>query len=187
MAGTLTVQNLQGPSSGSNANTVLIPSGQKLYAPGHVLQVQSTNYGARLSSTSSTMVAVSGLSVNITPSSTSSKILVTATVEGSSQLYYGMFWQVRRGTSTVIMPDTSQTLSSRIESYGIYNGDQNVSITQSATYLDSPATTASTTYTVYVKGQSGASFCLNGTLNNADNSAYGQVGSSMITAMEIAQ
>ena len=32
MAGTLTVQNLQGPSSGANANKVIIPSGQTIDA-----------------------------------------------------------------------------------------------------------------------------------------------------------
>lgn len=35
---TLVVENLQGLSSGSNANTVIIPSGHNLTAPGHVVQ-----------------------------------------------------------------------------------------------------------------------------------------------------
>ena len=39
MAGTLTVQTLQGPSSGANANKVIIPSGHTLSAEGHVVQV----------------------------------------------------------------------------------------------------------------------------------------------------
>jgi hypothetical protein len=34
MAGTLTVQNLQGPSSGANANKIIVPSGQTLDASG---------------------------------------------------------------------------------------------------------------------------------------------------------
>jgi len=187
MAGTLTVQTLQGPSTGTNANKVLLASGNTLVAPGHVVQVQSTNYGSRLTSTSSTMIATS-CSVSITPTSSSSKILISATVLGSSQDGYSMFWQVRRGTSTVVVPNTTQTLGSRIESYMIYpNSDSNVSRTNSATYLDSPATTASTTYTIYVKGQSGAGFSLNGSYANADNSAYGHAGSSTITVMEIAQ
>lgn len=37
MAGTLTVQNLQGPSSGANANKLLIPSGQTLDVSGGTL------------------------------------------------------------------------------------------------------------------------------------------------------
>ena len=39
MASELTVQTLRGPTSGANADTVLIPSGQTLHAPGHVMQV----------------------------------------------------------------------------------------------------------------------------------------------------
>ena len=42
MASELTVQTLRGPTSGTNANKVLIPSGQTLHAPGHVIQVVST-------------------------------------------------------------------------------------------------------------------------------------------------
>ena len=34
MAGTLTVQNLQGPSSGANANKIIVPSGQTLEVAG---------------------------------------------------------------------------------------------------------------------------------------------------------
>jgi hypothetical protein len=37
MVGTLTVQNLQGPTSGANANKVIIPSGQTLDASGGTL------------------------------------------------------------------------------------------------------------------------------------------------------
>lgn len=50
MAGTLTVQNLQGPSSGANANKIIVPSGQTLDASagfvppaGHVVQAVKWN------------------------------------------------------------------------------------------------------------------------------------------------
>ena len=38
MAGTLTVQNIQGPSSGANANKIIIPAGQTLDASGATLR-----------------------------------------------------------------------------------------------------------------------------------------------------
>jgi len=75
MAGTLTVQNLQGPSSGANANKVLIPSGQTLYAPGHVIQYKST-----LTNTTTTLSPPSGqvtiLSLTFTPHSADSIIRI---------------------------------------------------------------------------------------------------------------
>ena len=39
---TLHVENLKGLSSGSNANKIIVPSGQTLHAPGHVIQHATT-------------------------------------------------------------------------------------------------------------------------------------------------
>ena len=41
MASELTVQTIKGPTSGANANTVLVPSGHNLHVPGHVIQGKS--------------------------------------------------------------------------------------------------------------------------------------------------
>ena len=66
MSGTITVQNIQGPTTGSNANQVLIPSGHNLRAKNNVVQVGSycTGYGsgARLttSSTSWNTISING-------------------------------------------------------------------------------------------------------------------------------
>jgi hypothetical protein len=45
---TLQVENLIGPTSGSNANKVIIPSGQTLHAPGHVIQVKCVEWDTQL-------------------------------------------------------------------------------------------------------------------------------------------
>ncbi len=81
--GTLTVQNLQGPTSGANANKVIIPSGQTLDASngftapaGHVIQMQNAGISGNASTTSSTSFVDTGLSVNITPKFATSKIFV---------------------------------------------------------------------------------------------------------------
>lgn len=92
MAGTLTVQNLQGPSSGANANKIIVPSGQTLYAPGHVVQFAESSSSTLTSWTlSSTRLAAYGsatsnreyieaTSLTITPKSTSSILYCTASV-----------------------------------------------------------------------------------------------------------
>ena len=55
MAGTLTVQTLQGPTTGSDANTVIIPSGHNLHSPGHVIQVvHETGADAEVTGSSNT-------------------------------------------------------------------------------------------------------------------------------------
>jgi hypothetical protein len=54
MASELTVQTLRGPTSGANADTVLIPSGQTLHAPGHVINVTHGQHNAAGMSQAST-------------------------------------------------------------------------------------------------------------------------------------
>ena len=52
---TLHVENLKGLSSGGNANKIIVPSGQTLTAPGHVIQMQPARLtGATTQSTSTT-------------------------------------------------------------------------------------------------------------------------------------
>ena len=73
----LQVQTLQGPTSGANSNTVLIPNTNKLYAKGHVVQVQ-TYHVADLSAsvaTTSTSFQNSGAAVTITPQFSDSLIV----------------------------------------------------------------------------------------------------------------
>ena len=67
MAGTLTVQNIEGPSSGANANKVIIP--------GHVIQVVHARTNTEVSGDTTTYTDTT-LSASITPTSTSSKILI---------------------------------------------------------------------------------------------------------------
>ena len=43
MASELYVETLKGLTSGANANKVIVPAGQTLYAPGHVIQVVGAN------------------------------------------------------------------------------------------------------------------------------------------------
>ena len=77
MASELTVQTLRGPTSGANADTVLIPSGQTLHAPGHVLQVQETfDLNSNVISISSNSLTATGIICSITPKYSNSKILI---------------------------------------------------------------------------------------------------------------
>ena len=77
---TLHVENLKGPTSGANANKIIVPSGQTLTAPGHVIQMQhSTTTGDAVATTCSSFTDT-GLSLNITPKFATSKILVLVNV-----------------------------------------------------------------------------------------------------------
>ena len=139
MASELTVQTLRGPTSGANADTVLIPSGQTLHAPGHVIQVVNTNYttAQTFSSASSTD---SGLSLSITPKLASSKILVNFNAHLSGNGTSQGFIQIRRGDGTLIGPD--EIFYSRVSSQYTLNSFQK---------FDSPNTTSAVTYKIQIR------------------------------------
>lgn len=83
---TLVVENLQGPSTGTNANTITIPSGQTLDASsgtvipsvGQIVQVQTTVVPETVSiTTSSDADTYLGYENSITPKLANSKILLS--------------------------------------------------------------------------------------------------------------
>ena len=86
MASELTVQTLRGPTSGANADTVLIPSGQTLDASngfippeGSVVQVQNTYSNSQVIS-STAGAAIDGVSLSFTPKYNNSKLLIQARI-----------------------------------------------------------------------------------------------------------
>ena len=109
---------------------------------GSVLQVVNGTYATLVSTSTSTFVTT-GLTASITPRSASSKILVFANVVGVGKQTGNASVMLRlyRGASSITGFEdtagyTATTASNMIGSC-------------STTYLDSPATTSSTTYTVY--------------------------------------
>ena len=101
--GTLTVQTLQAPTSGANANKVLIPSGHTLHATGHVLQVQETSDLSSSSiNISSSSLTATGIICSITPQKNDSIILIdwfSSMADHSTNFGYGkMYLKVGSGS-----------------------------------------------------------------------------------------
>ena len=192
---TLQVENLIGPTSGSNANKVIIPSGQTLYAPGHVIQVVNNIQTTSLSSTSTTFADVSGLTVNITPKSSTSKFLVEAQVNNLSTNTGTLVTLRLVRDSTVIAGHSSgsgiaDSTGSFITGGGgdaetnTYTGGNPRKVNGGAiSFLDSPSTTSALTYKVqFATATSTQTVYLNRWALNSDMGS-----SSSITVMEIAQ
>ena len=139
-------------------------AGTKLVMPaGSVLQVVSGSGGGVVNSSSNSWVET-GLSAAITPSSTSSKILVIVDQNFSSggAGHWGGF-ALNRGSSTI-----------KGTAYMQRPGGSHLHTQVALNYLDSPNTTSATTYATYFKATIG-------TAQVNDNSAP-----STITLMEIA-
>lgn len=108
---------------------------------GAVLQVVSFNYNGSVGSSSTTLTD-SGLTVNITPSSTSSKILVLYNLPLSGGTNNSMVSRTVLLRNTTIVRDISGTFYDSVQ-YPTY-----ITSVDSCCYLDSPATTSPVTYKV---------------------------------------
>lgn len=141
-------------------------------SPGTVLQVVSVSNQTTYSTTSSSYVAT--FSASITPTSSTSKILVLvncAIYTGSSA---GMGFALTRSGSGIWFPCVADGSGP----YGALYATNGGRFLSSMSYLDSPATTSSTSYGIALAARSGQNVVLNPT--------DGTTGGSTITLMEIA-
>lgn len=152
-----------------------LPSG----VGGKVLQVVSVVKTDTFTTTSASFTDLTGLSVSITPSSASNKIMIYANVnaigvnDGSIRLM--------RDSTAICIGDAS---SSRFRiSSGINRGNYEA-LPSSIIFLDSPSTTSSITYKVQGNTDGGGTFYLNREVSDPDNTSAGR-SASTITVMEI--
>ncbi len=113
---------------------------------GSVLQVVSANYGVVTTSTNPTVASYStGLSASITPTSSSSKVLVMFTNQiwiqaTSTGTYYGHMILYKNGSALVDFGVAEFVYGAAMTEIGFR---------ASEIYLDSPATTSAVTYSTY--------------------------------------
>jgi hypothetical protein len=176
---TLVTPALGTPSAIVLTNATAVPAAQitgskaipKSTLPtGSVLQVVSANPTTTTSSSSSTYADITGLSASITPSSSTSKVLVIVDVTGCKKEVNNTYLALKllRGSTSIL----------DFEKEGGYNNTSSLQSFGGAgcSYLDSPATTSSTTYKVQLAAVA----------NIASVSVNNSGGYSSITLMEIA-
>jgi hypothetical protein len=155
---------------------------------GSVLQVLSTTKTDTFSASSATFVDITGLSVAITPSSSSSKILIMVhcAIVGTDS---NLLLQLLRGSTAIYQGDASGSkgrgsmvgLYDSASGTGAYGGGAN-----HIHFLDSPSTTSSITYKLQGSVLSGsATFYIGRTQYDSDNKNASRIPST-ITVMEIA-
>ena len=173
--GTKTVLSQTGsdnPTWGANAPT------------GAILQVKNVSMGDALSftPTSQTWTDIAGLSVQITPASSSNKIMVFCSVNGGGSVQnVACFLRTYRDSTAVGIGNTSSSRSrvsgqlKETTSYDLQSFNWN--------FLDSPNTTSQLTYKIMI--YSNGTVYINRPTTTADNWSVG-VTQSSITLMEIA-
>lgn len=149
-----------------------------------IFQIKTTAKTDTFTTTSTTFVDVTGLSVSITPSSTTSRILILADTKlfGVTGAPYA-FARMMRDSTAIYIGDTAgnrQRVSSmsRRDSQGV---DSSTNI-----FIDSPATTSAITYKMQVAvNTGGGTIYVNRGSDDTDSTERGRFASS-ITVLEIA-
>ena len=152
---------------------------------GKVLQVVQGVKVDTFSSTTVDWVDITGLTVDITPSSTSSKILVSFITNLSGSTTGGHTSLVRCLRDSTAIGGGTQVGTNRKSASGLHCNRDTVEMNWiSYEYLDSPSTTSATTYKVQLFGEGAATHYINRSGNDGDFAYHGRYASS-ITVMEI--
>lgn len=164
------------------------PNGATLPA-GSVVQVVSTTKTDTWSGTPGGGVFndITGLSVSITPTSSSSKILVTFSTNVSSSINSTTGVRLMRDTTPISVGDAAgarplATTGGGGNEGANWNGD-----VLASSFLDSPATTSSVTYKLQLTGNGAATQYVNRKARDLNSAAEDMRMTSHITVMEIAQ
>jgi len=171
-------------------NSIVPSGGLPAGASGGIIQCVQTIKSDTSNVTGETFTD-SGLSVTITPQSSSSKILIIADMNiGVSNGYDGKLRLVRNSTDIYLGDaDGTRPRCSRVvnthppSSYGIYHN-----VPAQIVFLDSPATTSSVTYKIQMAAYQTVVVYLNRSHINQESDTAGQYdgkASSSIMAMEV--
>jgi len=147
---------------------------------GSVLQVVSATKTDRqtFSLTDNSYQDISSLSASITPTSSSSKVFVMFSIGACGNSSTGdLLFRIVRGSTAIAVGDSGVTYLSTL---AIRTVGAELTSTPTMNYLDSPATTSSTTYKIQITGTASVTGGVN---QRTASNVFGAV--STITLMEI--
>ena len=154
---------------------------------GAVVQVVQTVKKDRTTIQSTTLVDISGMSVTITPTSASNKVLIKYSIIAFTNNQYWNMRLVRGSDTTIFIGDENASATSQSRgSFGGYMTSYVDGRCVAQEFLDSPNTTSATTYKLQAHLPYSSSYILG--INNSptlDNYTYMSNCVSTITAMEI--
>ena len=168
-----------------------IASADTVAIPGHVIQVVQAVKDDTYTLTSHTWTDIPDLSISITPSSTSSKILVTASLMVSGNSNFGWV-RLMRGSTQIHKPALADSKDRSEGSVGFLNYDNNSNAWAAEfptiTFLDEPTSDTSVTYKLQLqaRGDGGSAYINRTPRDSNDANGWDSRGVSTITLMEIA-
>jgi len=198
MASILKVDKIRGTGLDSDSFSIdgsgNITTAKTLHAPGHVVQVQYTQYTGTFSQSvtadTNTVIGASALSVNITPTSTSSIIKLETHIFhelGAEADYANHVWFFYRDTTALKAPAAgSRPCGISISTLGYHVDIGSTPEIVQYTYFDAPNTTSQITYKIGLLPRYSRTLYVNRTVTDNDNNAH-ERGISFTSATEIAQ
>jgi hypothetical protein len=179
-----------------NNNTITVPSGHTLYAPGSVIQVINVDNVTRTSQGFgvNTILDISGLEATITPKRNTSKIIIQARwfgeVTAQAVLWDSIFGVSRNGVQTGRQPDPGATVISGISIGTLsYTADDAASTPEAMNFFlsDSPNSTSALTYRITFLSSAAGTLFTNRTVGWANQATGHELGTSGLMLMEVAQ
>ena len=151
---------------------------------GKILQVKQTVKLDTFSTTSTTLVDITGLSVSITPSATSSKVLVRCSVPMGTFSGNFSYAQLVRGSTFL---GEAAAAGNRVRpTFMFYQHHDTTLLMQNYEFLDSPNTTSATTYKMQLRCATSGTAYVGRTHNDGNGVNVEPRFSSTITATEVA-
>ena len=182
-------------STAASSDAMTIDSAGKPSFPnggvGKILQVVSTTKTDTFSATANQTVDITGLSVSITPSSTSSKILISYSITaGITEGGYSGGILLLRDSTQIYLGDAASNrprLANYISISNTGGGTDYNMVNASGEHLDSPSSTSAITYKLQAKNLASSTgvFYIGRSKNDQDQSYIARTPSS-ITVMEVA-
>ena len=192
---------LEGNASGTGTFTLASPNSStdrtldlpdasgvidRLNRAGNVLQVVSATKTDTVTSSATGLIAISGLSVSLTPSSASSKFLLIGMISLSANNTGRIGATFTRGGSAIAIGDADGSMTRvTVNTEGPASNTNNQVGSDIMLFLDSPATTSSVTYAISVNNFDGQSWTVNRNQSSTNSTTLAR-SISTITVMEIA-
>lgn len=141
-----------------------------------VVQVKSAGKANSFSTASATFVDITDLTISITPTSATNKVLVILTLQGSNGADGDAAFRLMRDSTAIALSTAGSTTNGVGMASSTYS---NSMFTVGVAFLDSPATTSATTY----KAQALAAAATTYVNRRGSGTTFG--GFSSITVMEV--